>query len=936
LGDRLGLLKSTPHHNLPTCMTEFVGRQPEIETLHDLLDANRLVTLVGPGGVGKTRLAIRIAEDKFRYFQDGIFFVALAPISTPDLIISVIAESLQFEFSGSEDPKVQLLNYLADKELLLIIDNFEHVIDGAPTVDDIIAASAETSVIVTSRERLNLKEESIFEVSGMRFPVKHLKSYNDVMPENYSAVKLFIRSALRVNPEINLNDENKSHILHICKLVDGLPLALELAAAWTRVISLDEIAQEIENNIDFLATTQSNIPKRHQSVRAAFDYSWNLLTHDEQDILGKLCIFRGGFTRETAGIIAEASLKNLSVLLNKSLLYRDASGRFYILEVLRQFGEEKLEKNSEDYLTIKSRFVNYFARFAFELFDRHRDTSPKIYFKKVSAEIDNIRFGLEVATESPDIDVLDQYVVSLDRYFSSTGLILEWDQYLKRIPELYDGQTAPNESHAAKWEELKAKALICRANIAHHMGDLASAKKCFDACYILFTNLKLDRFIANALNGLGITELYLGNHEKAKTYFHDCIALRRKKGLREDLMTALNRLALTETDLGNREDARKYLDESLQLSRELKDRDNEALTLNNLCLVIDDPVIQRQYLNESLMICEEQNSVIGQTRAMMNLGTIETNLGNFDTAMKLHEQCLRIYREIHYKVGIANVLQCLGLDHLNMQELLLSQKYFEESLKIFEEINYRQGISYVLLSLAGIRVHQKRYTEAQEMIQRAYRISKDINYVRMIGYAALDLGEIYAIQGQYSKAETALAESVAMFEKLGNQQGLARANIESAMLNLWLKQPDKAKQFLDRSIEIVTRFNLDKIVISNLILQGFHGFASGDYSNGLERFREALENARQNNKILEAKDVLLGIAMAWAEMGNMHKSLTEEILKTLMHEPDVSWYTLKILRDKLPSWDLTGPFEETDLDDEHVLPEIVYKLAKRTWKALSG
>ena len=326
---------SVPLHNLPSQTTPFVGREQELAELARLLadPGVRLVTILGPGGMGKTRLAIEAAQAQLDAFAHGVRFVPLAPVAPADSagstnpLITALGDALDFAFQGSKSPREQLLAYLRGKEMLIVFDNFDHLLEAVDLVGDLISHAPRIKVLVTSRERLNLQEEWLFPLQGMRVPDE--------------AVLLFEQHARQVQPDFDLVAE-RAWVIRICQLVDGLPLGIELAAAWTRLMPPQTIAQEIEGSIDFLATTLRNVPERHRSLRAVFDQSWDRLSEAEQAVLAKLSVFRGGFQREVAEAVTGTSLWLLSSLADKSLLHVTPSGRYEIRELLRQYVAEKL------------------------------------------------------------------------------------------------------------------------------------------------------------------------------------------------------------------------------------------------------------------------------------------------------------------------------------------------------------------------------------------------------------------------------------------------------------------------------------------------------------------------------------------------------------------------------------------------------------------
>ncbi len=359
-----GATPARPIHNLPVSLTPFVGRDAECDQVGQRLrdPACRLLTIAGSGGVGKTRLALEAARSFAATGQESPFAhgVALVPLAalTPrepldDLLATTIAGALGIVLSGPEAPTVQVLYYLRDRSMLLVLDNFEHMLAGAPFVATLLQGASALKIMVTSRQRLNLRGEWALPLDGLAFPtsrppttggegvkgrkgegVSPLHPFSPspplpqspvADPEQYGAVQLFVQIARSQSPDFAPSAETMPAIVRICQLVDGLPLGIELAASWTRLLSVEELAHEIEQNLDFLGDTAQDLPSRQQSLRAVFAYSWNLLTQDEQRVLRQLAIFRGSFTREAAAAVAGATLPLLAMLVNKSLVRRTAA-----------------------------------------------------------------------------------------------------------------------------------------------------------------------------------------------------------------------------------------------------------------------------------------------------------------------------------------------------------------------------------------------------------------------------------------------------------------------------------------------------------------------------------------------------------------------------------------------------------------------------------
>jgi predicted ATPase/DNA-binding SARP family transcriptional activator len=348
----LGLDKRIIPSNLPAQTTSFIGRETELIALDGLLTNPeiRLVTILGPGGIGKTRLALSAAERQLTsgersstpHFKDGIYFVTLASINSVTRLVSAITDVLGLNFTGSDDPQHQLVNYLQDKTLLLILDNFEHLLDGVVLIEKFLRLAPGVCLLVTSRERLYLHEEQIFSIQGLEIPHSvTLGTAEEGM--KYASVALFIQTAGRIKRGFSLDEGNLSEVCRISQLVEGMPLALELAAGWVDLLSLADIASEIGKGLDFLETDLHNVPEHQRSMRAVFEVSWQQLTDEEKRIFPRLSVFRGGFSRQAARQVTDVSLRQLATFSSKSLLQFDEThNRYHIHELLRQYAMEKL------------------------------------------------------------------------------------------------------------------------------------------------------------------------------------------------------------------------------------------------------------------------------------------------------------------------------------------------------------------------------------------------------------------------------------------------------------------------------------------------------------------------------------------------------------------------------------------------------------------
>jgi predicted ATPase/DNA-binding CsgD family transcriptional regulator len=358
---------AAPRQDLPVYSTPFIGRDAEMGELGALLNNPqvRLMTLVGPGGMGKTRLAVELARAQAAQFPRGVFYIPLACIQSVDEIELAIASSIQLRLPDDKAPREQLLQYLAGQQLLLVLDSFEHILAGTELVSAILGTASGVKIIVTSFVSLNLREEWVRNLDALPVPA------SDDLPDTqaYGAIQLFCDCVRRVRGDFLLEDHLPA-VIHICRMVQGMPLAIELAAAWLKTLSAEDVAKEIQHNIDFLATTQSDIEARHRSIQAVFEHSWNLLTADEQHIFRRLSVFRGGFGLAAAQQVAGASVQILSELVGKSLLQQQPNGLYHIHALLREYGERKLMDADVNMLSMRSVILHTWAALVRGKFDK--------------------------------------------------------------------------------------------------------------------------------------------------------------------------------------------------------------------------------------------------------------------------------------------------------------------------------------------------------------------------------------------------------------------------------------------------------------------------------------------------------------------------------------------------------------------------------------
>ena len=565
---------SAGKHNLPRQSTSFIGREREIGQLSARLDnpACQLLTLTGPGGIGKTRLAVELAARKLAAFGDGICFVPLQSLQLASQIISAIFGAL-FVPMGA-DPHQQLLDYFSARHVLLVLDNFEHLPEGTGLVSGLLAAAPALKVLVTSRHVLNLREEWVCPVGGMDIPDAALNgSIGD-----FDAVRLFAERAVQAGPDFALEPDH-DHVLRICQLVEGMPLALELAAGWTRTLSCAVIASEIQQGIEFLHTNLVNVPERHRSMRAALNHSWQLLDADDQAVFRRLAIFRGGFTHEAAQAVAGASLMILTRLVDQSLVKLNAKGRYDLHELLRQFAEEHLEASGE-MEAIREAHSRYYL-----------DLLPETHFQvfhigvgHCQIEIDNIRVAIDWAIHNGQVER------ACRRAFALT--------------ELYGGYTTTHEEGRAAFARMAEAAqmtlpemqghlrmgqmLIHQAWMLISMGDHEHARQLNRQGMALLGEHDFDPEIAGTYEyGATLCAMLDGDIETARQVCEDLIAWYQSAGLDWGVASFGSWYGtLLYYDFGQKEDGLRWTEEALAVFRRYNARAGMMTSLMHLCQIL--------------------------------------------------------------------------------------------------------------------------------------------------------------------------------------------------------------------------------------------------------------------------------------------------------------------------------------------------------------
>jgi predicted ATPase/DNA-binding CsgD family transcriptional regulator len=667
--DRKTASKST--YALPAEPTPFIGRAQELAEIRRLLDETRLLTLIGTGGIGKTRLALRAASDLHDQFENGVFFVSLAPISSGKHIVQTIAEAIGFPLSTGAPPIDQLLAHLRRRKLLLVMDNFEHLLDNVDIISRILQAAPNVKVLATSREKLKLHGETALTLTGLGPPDQ--KTPTD--PREHDALELFLHSVGRVRPKFNPDVDDLRQLTHICRLVEGLPLAIELAAGWMNVLSPEELASEIQQGLDILTSDMRDVPERHHSMRAVFDQSWSWLDQTEREVFMRLSVFRGGFTREAGQAVTGASLQSLAGLVDKSFLSHDLnSGRFEIHELLRQYAQEQLEKRSEESVSALEAHADYFAKFMEQRWGHLRDHRQKAALTEIVADLENIRTAWRYRVKQANAPQMRMFVNGF------------WLVYWFR-----------GWNHGG--EELFREAVDM----------LSSVNK----------DEEIESVRALALAHQAFFKTWLGFADQGYNLARESVDILERLNHPFELALALGSLNLAADFLTHYDEGEKAARKMLGIATEQDDKWLLAFSLYKVSVANppeQDHAEVRRLAQDSMNLYEELGEGMVSILTLVTLGHAAFALGEHVQAREIYLRCLQTSEAVGYRWGTANACKYLGQMALSLNETLESETYLLRSLKIADEIGSGRDQVNLLCDLARVRMAEKRLEQGVELL----------------------------------------------------------------------------------------------------------------------------------------------------------------------------------------------------------------------------
>jgi DNA-binding SARP family transcriptional activator/predicted ATPase len=765
--------------NIPASLTSFIGRSQELDDLWGLLrnPIYRLICVLGPGGSGKTRLVIQAARKQRYYFKDGVYFVPLSALGTGGSLLSAIAEGLGFTYREVGGPKRQLLDYLRHKKILLILDSFETMVEHAGLVAEILAASEGSKALVTSRQKLNLSGEYVYPLEGMRVPPSEVKGQE----LGYSSVALFLEAARRVRP--GYMPESTEDVASLCRLVEGMPLSLLLASTWVSDFSVQEIAEQINRSLDFLTVEWADLPERQRSLRATFEYSWNLLSTTEQEVLMKLSVFRNPFNTQAAQHIAGANPQILHALMGKSLLGRPVEGYYQMHDLVRQYSGQKLAQAPNGWASsIRQQHSDYFLQQASgwsSVIKSPRQSAVLVAADKV---IDDVLVAWEWAAKQAELVQLSRASEGLFLYYFLRYRFHEGEHACQVAIDGLRG--APD---GGEWLNLEGCLLAWQTNFYRLLGKAELARQSADRS---FEKLMLAQAAGqNSQWGLALLwreQGYLSVSLPEQLDYHQ-------------------RSAALFAALGDPWWQATSLTWGGELANRLGDRDL-AIAMHQQAM--------------------ELGRLIGEphllARSLMNFAYDQLIHWNWENGARLMEESTRWYRSIGDLGSQANAELHLAISWGWIGRPIDACEGLVSALENLHQLGDRYYIAYGTGGLGVVQMHAGKYAQAEITLRKALELTRQGGFRREETFGYAMSGCLAIVMGDSANTLANLENSVAGFRQMGFAGELGMAIAGLALAQHAAEQCERAwvslREALRLAVETRSRFTMMTLPATLVVL----------------------------------------------------------------------------------------------------------------------
>ncbi|HEX2910893.1 MAG TPA: tetratricopeptide repeat protein [Chloroflexia bacterium] len=764
-------------NQLPQPGTLLVGRDKEIAEVSELLlsEQVQLVTLTGPAGSGKTRLGLAVAEHVLNEFSQGVYFISLSALNNYRQVIPLIAETLELSYASTIGyPCVQtqfevLKNYLQSRRLLLVLDSFEQVAEAASQINDLLAAAPGLKIMVTSRACLRIRGEYEYKVHPLVVPEDPEKVSFEELILNPS-VELFVQCSRSVKPDFMLTPTNYLAVARICALLDGLPMAIELAATHSKLLSPQEMLQRLVSSetgrLELLKDASPSLMERQQTLRETLDWSYNLLSQQEQAAFARLSVFMGGCTLQAAVAVCGTDvLDSITVLVDNSLLCQSqgASGetRLSMLQTTREYALDRLNNRGEKAVA-ELNFANYYVTLATEA-ERHLSGSQQGYWlARLEEEHENLMAVILWSQHQPNyIELGLRLAGALESFWEIHGHLSEGREVIQSLL-----------SHPASFylKSSRARVLLASGRLAYLQGDYSGSLSRFMDGLELYREVEDLSGKAKALSSMGLVALRQGNYDQTHLYCSQSLEINRELHALSGIADDLNNLGLASWFQGEYNSARELYEESLKLREQTGDMRGTAITLSNLGAVAfhqGDYANAQRYQEEALASWKEMGDRAGMAHGLQHLGLLASGKGELEQARSLQEESLRIRNILGDRWGIARSLTNLGWIIAREGNIAEGEEMLQKALLLRQSLGDRWGQADTLTNLGQVAIWNKDYQSAQSYYRQALKLASSLGLNLQLALCLEGLGLLAVQQSQTERAARLWSAACALRQRTG-------------------------------------------------------------------------------------------------------------------------------------------------------------------------